>query len=314
MKQPRLQLSALVRIAISVVILAALVWWTGPAELASQFANAHLGWLAAAVVVNYLQMLIGAFDVVVLTRALEPGMRATAIVRAYLRSWAVGMVAPGKIGDLTYAGFLADAEEGRNYAPGLAVAVVDKIVTFVVTALIAVVGLALYAGSRDALLGIVFAAVATVGAIVTLRSSRVRALVRDRVLGTRAARFAGFSGHLDALLRTHRSALAINAAGTFARTVIAGWATVLALRAFGASAPLGTVVMVNAVSQIATLVPISFSGLGVRQGVSTVMLERLSGVPRGAVVGEQFIMTAVTYMNVALIYAVLGGADREQPA
>lgn len=303
--------SAGIRVAISIALLAGLVIWAGSERLLATFTAADPVLLLASVAVSYVALAIGAFDVIVLTHALLPDMRVVAAVRAYLRSWAVGMIAPGKVGDLTYAGFLAE-EGAPNLAAGLAVAVVDKVITFAITAAIAVAGLALYVGKRDALVGALVSVGAVVAALMLLRNRRLRDVVRERVMGSRARRVEGFSRDLDALLLRHRVPLAVNAFGTATRIVVAGAATLLALRAFDSDAPLAVVVMVNAIAQLATLIPISLSGLGVRQSVSAVLLARISGVARGAVVGEQLLATVVAYATVAAVFAMLGGRVTEQ--
>lgn len=308
-------LSVPVRVAISAALLGALVWWIGPAELAAAIADLRWGWFALAFAVDVVAVLLGSLNVLVLTRAIEPSARPNHILVAYLRSWAVGMVAPGKLGDLSYAHFLAEerhAEDTTNLAPGLAVSIVDKFVTFVVTASIAVVGLALYARASDALLGGLGAVVLVALALVALFDPRIRTTVRTRLLGTYAERFAGFSAHMRTLLRERRGALALNLGLTVGRTLVQALALLLYFLALGQSVGLLDVVIVQAVSLIVSLVPITFAGLGVRQGAGVVLYGRIAGLRAAPVLAHGLITTVTGYLLVGLVFAVLGTGTKRR--
>ncbi len=306
MKLPRLSRRA--RVAISAILLIALIWWTGPAQLLESVRNLRWGWLLAAIAVNYVSLLIGTANVVMLTRAVLPFVHARASAKAFLRSWAVGMIAPGKFGDLTYAHFLSS--DDTNLAPGLAVGVVDKVVTFAVTAAIAVIGLALFVSTGDALWGAAFAVAATVALLVVVFSKRLRGLARTRVLGRHAAKFTGFSAHVTTLLVRKRGILALNLVLTIARLVLMGVAIVLSFRALNVEVALIDVIVIQAVGQLVSLIPITLAGLGVRQGTSIVLFERISGIPAAPVLTQSLIMTVVSYINVAIVFAVLGARRR----
>lgn len=306
MSLPRL--SGRVRVAISALLLAALIAWTGPAELLESVRGLQWGWLVAAIAVNYLSLVVGAFNVVILTRAVLPSVASLAIAKAFLRSWAIGMVAPGKFGDLTYAHFLSS--DDTNLAPGLAVGVVDKVVTFAVTSAIAVVGLALFVSTGDALWGGAFALVATAGLLVIVFSKRLRGLARTRLLGKHAKRFTGFSTHVTTLLVRRRTVLALNIVLTVVRLVLMGIAIMLSFRALGVDVALIDVIVIQAVGQLVSLIPITLAGLGVRQGTSIVLFDRISGIPAAPVLSQSLIMAVVSYINVAIVFAVLGAERR----
>lgn len=300
--------AATARVAVSAALLVGLVWWTGPEKLADAVGGMSWSLFAAAVGANYLALALGAANIVLLTRIVLPVARTDEASRAYARSWAVGMVAPGRFGDLSYAHFLSG--DDANLAPGLAVAVVDKIVTFVVTSIIAVVGLALYVGAADALYGALFAAAATAATVAALLNGRIRGLVRERLLGRHAERFAGFAGHVSTLMFRSRAAIAINTTLTVARMLAYTAVVALSLAALGARPPFADVFVVQAVTQLVSLVPITFAGLGVRQGASVVLFERISGVAAAPVLGSSLLMSFVSYLNAALVFAVLGGERR----
>lgn len=309
-------LSVPVRVAVSAALLGALVWWTGPAQLIEVLSNARWGWFALALAVDGLSILVGSLNVYVLTHALRPDARAADVFVAYLRSWAVGMVAPGKLGDLSYAHFLAvserHAENPTNLAPGLAVAIVDKIITFIVTSAIAVVGLGVYARVSDALLGGAVSLGVIALVLVAALSPRARSLVRGRLLARYAERFEGLSTHLATLLRERRGTLALNLVLTVGRTFVQAFALLLYFSALGQSVGLLDVVVVQAVTLIVTLVPITFAGLGVRQGTAVVLYARIAGLVAAPVLAHGLLTTVTGYLFVGLFFAILGTGSARQ--
>ncbi len=309
-------LSVWVRVAVSVALLGALVWWIGLDELGEVLRNIEWGWFFLAVLVDVLSLAVGALNLFVLTRALKPDASTPRIMIAYLRSWAVGMIAPGKLGDLSYAHFLAleehRAETPSSLAPGLAVAVVDKIITFAVTAAIAVAGLAVYARGSDAALGGAFAVLAILGSLLALSNARIRSFVRERLLGRYARRFEGFSANLSTLLRDRPGPLALNLAITIARTLVQGTAMLLYFAAVGQTVGLLDIVVVHAITLIVALVPITFAGLGVKQGASVVLYGRIAGIGAAPVLAHGLITTLMNYLYVALVFATLGSGKRRE--
>lgn len=300
----RLRLPVWARGLVSAALLGLMIWWIGPAGIAASLSQLQPTWLVAAIIVSYFGILVGLFNVYVLTRALLPDISYRAVGIAYLRSWAAGMLAPGKIGDLSYAHFLSS--DDTNLAPGLAVGVVDKIVTFAVTSLIAVLGLTLYVSGRDAALVGIIAIIALAGAVVALRSEWLRRVVRERLLGKHAERLTGFGRHTEALLLHHRAALAANIALTVFRIGVQAVALGLGLRAFGTHAQFVDVIFINSIATLVSLVPITLSGLGARQGVAVLLFERIAGISRAAVLNEALVGTVVAYATVALVIAVFG--------
>jgi len=311
------KVTVVVRAGVSLALLGALVWWIGPAELATVVREMRWGWFFLAVVIDALSVLVGALNLYVLTVALRPAAAPTRVLVAYLRAWAVGMVAPGKLGDLSYAHFLSveehRAETPATLAPGLAVAVVDKIVTFAVTATIAVAGLAVYASTSDAALGAAFAALALVAALAALSSARVRALVRERLMGRYARRFEGFSADVRTLLRDSPGLLTANLVITIGRTLVQGTSMLLYFSAVGQTVSLLDVVIVQAVTVIVSLVPVTFAGLGVRQGASVVLYGRIAGIAAAPVLAHGLITTVTGYAFVAAVFAALGSGPRRRP-
>jgi uncharacterized protein (TIRG00374 family) len=293
-----------IRSVISVALLAGLVWWTGIDRIVEGLAEVQVGWLLASTLVGYVAIAVGNLNVFLLTRVLLPGIDWRDVTRAYLRSWAAGMLAPGKVGDLSYAHFISS--DDTNLAPGLVVGIVDKIVTFAVTSAIAVTGILLLLEKGAAFLAGGAAFAAFVAAIVVLRSARARQLVRERVLGRHASRLGGFGSNLDTILLHSPRTVSVNVLLTIVRTLIQALAVTLALRAFGAHVALIDALIVHSIAALMSLIPITLSGLGVRQGTSVVLFERISGIAAAPVLNQSLTSTLIIYGTVAVLGATLG--------
>jgi uncharacterized membrane protein YbhN (UPF0104 family) len=83
-------------------------------------------------------------------------------------------------------------------------------------------------------------------------------------------------------------------------------------RALDVAVPLTDIVTVNSVARLFSLLPISISGLGVREGVQTWLFHQVSGIDAAAVVAMGIWMNVITYGLAGLIHlaSALRGAGK----
>jgi uncharacterized membrane protein YbhN (UPF0104 family) len=296
------------RIAASLLLLALLVAWVDPAALARQVARLQpAGWLAAAAAIT-LATLLGALNLHLLLRQ-HSGHPLREFLPVYWTAWAVGLVAPGQVGDLATVSALLQ-RHGIDWRGTLGRSLVDKVVSLLVmlafTAWAALAlgrGLSLSVDARALLLGL--AAVATLAglAALLLRGARGRALAQH--LAEVGASF------LDTV-RRQPGLVALNAGLTVVKVALVGTAYWLVFRAFGQTeVALVDAVAVSTAAGLLAYLPISLNGIGPVEAAGVVLFGML-GVTAGTVVATYLVLRATVLLLAWIPAAVFLLATRPQ--
>ena len=257
--------------------------------------------MAAAVV---LFVMAGALNAIVLTSALDSAIDKGLIVRGYLRSFALGMFAPSKVGELSYAHYLAG--DGRSYGLGLAVLLLDKGVTFVLSALAGSLALVYFGSGWAAALTAAAAVSLILAAVAAIRNEPLRRWVRTRLLGENEADFRRFSHNVVCLLRDHRPAVAADVALTIVRMLLQAAAVCLGFRGFHTEVELLPALGIMAAVQLIGWIPVTISGLGLVQGAAVVLFAAFLGIDK-AITLDLFLLLALTaYLTAAFVFLLLG--------
>jgi len=308
--RPRKALSTTLKLAVSAALLAVMVWWAGPDRLVAAIRELDGRFASLSFLLQFVSVALGGLNVVLLTHAVEPGLPKNLTFVAYLRSWVVGAAAPGRLGDLTLAHFLSPL--GVTYGLGLATVVVDKFITFLVTVGIGALGLLLYVGGRQAALATALALAIAAGGALTIASKRVREVVRDRLLGRHGAKFQGFARYTREMLSEHPWILGVNVALTVVRTAVMAAAMWVMLLAFGVETDALAVLFVQTIAQLASWVPISMAGIGVRESTATVLYTQLLALATAPVLNANLLSLVFMYVQAAVLWVAFGFRETAQ--
>lgn|GEM_PF-2406599 len=302
--RPKKAVSTALKVVVSAALLATMVWWVGPRELAAALRGLDIGLATASFFLQFAGIAMGGVNVILLTHAAEPSLPKRPVFVSYLRSWVIGAVAPGRLGDLTLAYFLAPL--GVSYGLGLAVVMVDKLITFLVTVGIGAIGILLYVGGEQALLAAALA-LGMVGVLAyAIANRRVRGYVRDRLLGKHGSKFAGFSRFAGTILTGSPGVLVVNTVVTVGRAFLMGISVWVMLLAFGTRVDLLAVVFVQTIAQLAAWVPVSMAGIGVRESTATVLYTQLLGLQAAPVLNANLLTLVLGYLKAAVLWIGVG--------
>ena len=296
--------STTLKIVVSAALLGAMIWWVGIDQLLDAMRDLD-PWLAAlSFLLQFFSIALGGVNTVVLVHAVAPELPKRSVFVAYLRSWVIGAIAPGRLGDLSLAHFLTPLDV--TYGLGLAVVVVDKFITFLITVAIGAIGILLYVGAQEAAGSAALALVLTGVAVFLIASKRIRGFVRERILGKHSSKFTGFSGYAQGMLRDHPELLALNVGITIFRVVVMAVGVWVMLLAFGQRVDIIAVVFVQTIAQLAAWVPVSMAGIGVREATATVLYTQLLGLPAAPVLNANLLTLVLGYLKAAVLWVVLG--------
>lgn len=284
------------RWAISLAVLAALFWWLDPARVAAQVTALSPGWLAAALAVTVVQVLLSAWRWRFTAGRLGLALSRTRALADYYLAMFVNQVLPG--------GMLGDALRAHRHAhhsgavgPAWRAVLIERFSGQLVVALGTVGVLLLMPVWREVL--------------VALRPERVGAwLAPVAVIGLSAVVVYGATRRFPQAWRDLRADLhrALLAPSAWPRQLAASLAVVcsyalvfaLAARGIGVGLDFAVLLAVGLPILLAMLIPFSVAGWGFREAAAAAVWLAL-GLP-----GEQGVAVAMTYGAVNLVAALPG--------
>lgn len=262
----------LLRVALRLVgpalLLIVIVRLPEPGAILRALGDAALWPVAAAVALTFvnLQMKVTRWDAILRTRGIRYPLRRA--WGAFLGSSYVGMLTPGRVGDALRAQYLK-RDLGVGYAEGLASVAMDRLCDLYVLAVFAAIAVVRFgAALSPELTGVAWATVALtiLGPLVLLVPG-----VAERVMGAAWRKLAGERGAdgLDRFLEALRAQVGRPLLVTLPLTTLAflvnylqGW---LMGRALHLSLSLYDAMCLMAVASLLSLLPVSVSGVGVRE-------------------------------------------------
>lgn len=222
--------------------------------------------------------------------------------RASIRSWSVGLITPARAGDLTLSYFIGDAVPSGTSVAVVATEKLLSLAWLAVVALVVSLGLAL----DTAAVGIASGAVLAVVLGVAL-------IARTNVLGWMAGRWGSLglqrfvavaTGSMHVMLRQPRFVAATAAAITIRWMIVFALNLVL-FHAVDYQPGLVFVIAATSIGRLLALVPISVSGLGVKEPIQ-IAIYSLTDVPASAVVAVSVLGAASNYLVASILTLVMG--------
>lgn len=235
-----------------------------------------------------------------LVRALGKPQPFAWFFRAILLSQVLGMFAPGKIGDLSIAWFLR--KRGLTYGEGLAIGVYYKMVALAATSWL---GLSVILQPRGWAELAIFILALPVGLVAVSRTmarwiipNLPRLMPHSRLV--EELQTFSRSWHVLSHWKTTIGSLLLALLKSLIMTTVP-W---LILRALGHPVAYTTTLALSSLTQLAATIPISPSGLGVRELSGTVLFSKLGGVPWAAAGSMMIVATVMQYAAAAVCYAI----------
>lgn len=235
-----------------------------------------------------------------LVRSLGKPQPPAWFLRVMLLSQVLGMFAPGKIGDLSIAWFLR--KRGLAYGEGLAVGVYYKMVALAVTAWLGASAIIRPAGWLTLA---VFILTLPVG-LAVFSKAMARWIVPN------LSRFMPHSRLVEESQTFSRAWSVLSVARTTAaslllallKSLIMTLVPWLILQALGHPLAFFTTLALSSLTQLAATIPVSPSGLGVRELSGTIVFSQLGGVPWAVAAGMMIISTVLQYVVAAACYGI----------
>jgi uncharacterized protein (TIRG00374 family) len=261
-----------------VILIVVIARLSKPRELVAILLAAHGAPLALAVLLNVVPVYLKVvrWQVVLRGRSIEYATKPAFL--AYASSLYLGMLTPGRVGDVIRIQYLRH-DTGARYAEGLASIVTDRLADLYVLAAFVAIGVAHYSSilPRElAILSWLMVGGTVVGPLVLFVpgvAEKLFATIYRRLARTQEA--DGLAHFLVAVRIGARARIVpviLLTVAAFLVNFVQGW---LAARALGLDLGLFEVSCLSAIQSLMGLLPISVSGIGVREAFFAVVFPSL---------------------------------------
>jgi uncharacterized protein (TIRG00374 family) len=264
----------------------------------------NLAYFPAILVLFLFILLLGTLNINILLKAINWKIEFLELFRYYLLAWSLGLIIPGKFGEISLVYFLK--KEELPLGKGLAVTMIDKAITLGTLLFFAIFGFFLFFTPAQA-----FQIIAIIVFLILVSSPLIlsdfgRNFVKKHILRKYEKSFAGFSKTLNYYLRAKKKILVLNTILTVFRQLFMVGVFFLLFLAFDQRVSFIYILLINSVVSIVSLIPITISGLGIRESMN-VLLYGMVGVLPDIAAGVSLICLVINYIFAGVSMPFLKG-------
>lgn len=258
-------LLTIIKIIISLSILLYLLYKLNFSEVYKTILAVSI-FIIILIILRYFGLVfINSLNLKILTKSLRLRVSLPTLFKYNLLSYAVGQYSPGRAGEISLAYFLN--KKGISYGEGTAVFIMDKLISTFALIVFSIFGFFIFfpkiLAIKVSLLLIAFLA----GLCFFLILKKTRKFAKKYILRKYSSKFKGFSRNLLYLLKRKKRFLLLNVLITFGRILFGGYIIYLILLFFDIKISFFLVPTISSVGIISSSLPISISGLGVRESI-----------------------------------------------
>jgi len=279
------------KLIIGIAILAFVVYKIGIGQLSQSFSQFNPFYMIPILAAYGIQIILGGMRLDMIIRPMGKVISILKLCKYHLLSWSVGLFIPGKVGEFSIIYLLR--KEGIPLGKGTAVAIVEKITTLIALGLIALSGFLLFFTIKEAVMLVIVLVALGVGFVATVTNKHVRRFVRKYILRKYDKLFSGFYSTLKKLLRDYGLLTKVTIISII-KWIVGALPVYFAFLSLGATVPFWLVVVITAITVIISLIPISISGLGIKEGAAVILYSNV-GIEGGFVLASHLIVLAFNY-------------------
>lgn len=286
----------ILKAVVGLLLLAVVFFNIGVAEIGNVLLQADLFYFFVAFVLFFVSVTFAAANVYLMLRPFHHPSFFRLFNYFLMSNRIASLFLPGRIGEYSIIFFLK--QEQIPLGMSAAAVTMDKAVTLFSSGLIALAGLLYFFGMSSALYASLILLVSFLAGIV-LFSPFSRSFIKNHILRSYASRFDGFFSTFSSYYKQHRRVLALNFLITFARVVVIALSAFFMFAALGAFPSLLLIIAVGSIETISSVLPITVSGLGVKQSLG-IYLYHLMGIDP-AISAARYVLGFIINYGFALI-------------
>lgn len=293
-------LKKILTIIISITILGLLFYKIGIEKTYQNFLEVPISFYFIIISIILIDLTLTAINLKILLIPLKENIKFKKLYIAYLRSWAVGLLIPGKVGESSLVYFLKnDIEPNKT----LSIFLLDKLITFLVLGLFASIGIFFFFGIQKAILTLASIILILIISLLLIKSKTIRNII-IKILRNKASIFKGFNSTFQEYIKNNKKYLFID----FIITIIQ-WSTaiipgyIFIKYYFEQNVSFFQVLSISSIGTLSGLIPISINGIGVRESINIILFNQLGvdssvvllccslGIVIGLLMGSVFLLS-----------------------
>ncbi len=296
-----MKINKIIKIIISLVIFLILIKIIGIEKILGTLYQIKIYYLIPIFLLYGLIIIIGAWSIDILLKSLNKHIKFLKLFKYTIISWSVGLISPGKLGEFSIVYFLK--KEKIKLGTGFAIILTDKIITLIVLLIFTLVTAALLLTKKEVTYTIIGILVIIFG-ICLLSLKKLRTFIGGKILRKYSRNFKGFYKTIIFLIKKKKKYLIINFIVTIAKWLVSAIVTSLIFLSLNAKANIFFITIISASLIILNLVPITFHGIGLKEGVG-VYLYGLIEIPGEIVVATYVIFNIMAYLIATIAFYLL---------
>jgi|SRR3989344_453621 len=296
------KLDLIIRVGLSILILFILFKKIGFSNVVSNISSVNLSILILILFIFLISLIIGAVNLKILLSPLSKNISFYKIFYYSVLSWAVGLFVPGKIGEFSFVPLLK--KEGVRVGHGSAIFILDKLITLVVLSIFSLIGIYLFFDIATFIRLTIITSIIIIAFIFFIFLKVGRNFIKKYFLRGFSEKFRGFFKLISIYIKKEKSLLLLNIIFTFFKWFITSLISYFLFMGYGQDISIVYIFLLNSVLVMVSLIPVSLSGLGVRESMAVFLYSKLSVEP--SITFSVFLIQLIIMYPLATIMVLWG--------
>jgi len=290
------------KIGLSIALLVTLFLIIGPKEIYYNLIKINPFYIPILILISYVILVLGSINMGILIKPLNKNIKFTKLLKYYILTWSIALVVPGRLGEFSLAYFLK--KEQIEMGESFAILILDKLMTIGLYFIISLFGLMIFFNWEETF-KIIIPFILLIACIsFFIFHYKGRYFITKYILRKYSSKFKGFSKTLYWYFKNHKKELFINFIITFLKLIITTYMIYLIFLSFNQHVQFVSLLVILAILTILSLIPITFSGIGLKE-VTGVALLYILGVNPALAVSVFTVNLIITFFVVLLNVLVI---------
>ncbi|MBU0628861.1 MAG: flippase-like domain-containing protein [Nanoarchaeota archaeon] len=295
-------LKNIIKITISLLLISVLIYYSNPLKVYNTVKDMNICWVLVSLILLISTIVIFTMRIRVLVSALDKKVTFNKMLNYTTLAWAFGLFSPAKIGELYMVKPLKD--EGLKIGESTAIFIIDKFTAILTHFIFSFIGLFYFAVFVQNIFIIILLSGIIIALGFVVLSKRGIGLIKKFFFKSITQKFEGFSKTFSYLKKEKKIYLMYNLILNILSLVLRSLVVFVLFISIGKYASIPLIAAITAITTLAALVPISLSGLGIRESFS-VFLFGVRGYDVSTVTGIYLISSLIMYALAALLMPFL---------
>lgn len=278
-----------------------LYYKVGIKSVLSSLADFNLLYLIPVILLFLIGLFLSMLNIKILLNGLKRKIGFYFLLKNFLFSWSVALVTPGRLGDFSLALMI---NKNKKYGDVIGVVLLDKLITIISYLAISLIGLFLIFNLASVGIKIVYIVIPVIIIFMfIILSESGRRLIINLMPKKFSIKFKGFNKSLKILLTKRFGFVALNLLVTILNLIVNTFVYFMIFKGFGYDVGLIYIFIINAMVKIISLIPITFSGIGIRESIGTYLYGSI-GIPPH-IAGGAYLINLIKIYTFGIIFLYL---------